>query len=225
MLARVGEIFRATECSLGANEGWNGTSCTLNDIRIVSFAARPRRSFIDQNKARTHLGIGSVISDVDTPTRLGYLFAGIQRAGEENRKRCRNSGCPQVHLILVKSARFDKNSRTPLNEQLPGNKVQFTKNFRSIEKLFLPESFAVPSTRAVGAVRIMLASYNVTERTRDIVILKARVTHSVYRLHYRSKRCYYLRPRRRLVYRSCRLWIPNVGLIFGLVWVGIGPRR
>jgi len=160
----------------------------LNAMRIVSGRA-PRAAdevVIDEIKARNNnLGLGSVLTLIgDKP----YQVVGIYSPESSARVKMSLEGLQEIlgvpgkaTYIMVKVR--DGHDKTAvarrIDEQLPGNKVQFTEEiFMSIEKsvpylgIFL--RVLVGLAAIVSGLVVMLAMYTtITERTREIGILKA----------------------------------------------------
>jgi putative ABC transport system permease protein len=164
---------------------WEGYS-KMNRINLV--AGRAPQAFdeivIDGTKARTH-AIGSTLKlfgnreyrvtgvySPDSGPRIKMSLAAMQDALEAQGKctyilvKCRN---PDEQVAVAKR----------IDTQLPGNKIQFTRDvFVSLEKsvpflgVFLRT--LVGLSAIVSALVVMLAMYTtITERTREIGILKA----------------------------------------------------
>lgn len=160
----------------------------MNNMQIEE--GRPPESadevVIDQAKARNgRLGVGSTITLFgDKP----YRVVGIYTPESGPRVKMSLSAMQEVleapgkcTYILVKSREgvSEKELAARIDKELPGNKVQFTRDvFTSLESripylgLFL--KVLVGLAAVVSALVIMLAMYTtITERTREIGILKA----------------------------------------------------
>jgi len=160
----------------------------LNDIRIVS-GRSPQAAdevVIDETKSRNNnLHVGSVINLIgDKP----YKVVGIYSPESSARVKMSLAGMQEVlgvpdkatYIMIKVRDGHDKNAvARRIDEQLPGNKVQFTEEiFVSIEKsvpylgIFL--RVLVGLAAVVSGLVVMLAMYTtITERTREIGILKA----------------------------------------------------
>jgi putative ABC transport system permease protein len=160
----------------------------MNGIRLVSGRAPQAMDevVIDETKARNNnLGVGSVLNLIgDKP----YRVVGIYSPESSARVKMSLSAMQEVlgvpekaTYIMVKVAPgHDKTAVAKrIAEELPGNKVQFTEEiFVSVEKsvpylgIFL--RVLVGLAAIVSGLVVMLAMYTtITERTREIGILKA----------------------------------------------------
>lgn len=159
----------------------------MNNIRLVQGTA-PRAAdeiVIDETKASRNHPVGSTVKVFgDKPYRVVGIYApesgaraklsleAMQDALEAPGKcsyifvKCKN---PSEQIAVAKR----------INEQLPGNKVQFTREFfpsveASIPGLTIFMRVLVILAAIVSALVVMLAMHTtITERTREIGILKA----------------------------------------------------
>src|SRR6266496_3079435 len=159
----------------------------MNDIRLVEGHAPSALGevVIDETKASHNHPVGSTIKLFgDKPYRVAGIYApesgaraklsldAMQNALEAPGK------CTYV-LVKVKNPNDQIAVARRIDEQLPGNKVQFTRDvFTSVEnsipslKIFL--RVLVGLAAVVSALVVMLAMHTtITERTREIGILKA----------------------------------------------------
>lgn len=189
----------------------------VNNIHIVA-GAPPQAAdeiVVDETKARNNkLGVGSMlqlfgdkhyrITGIYAPesgARVKMTLAAMQEALESPGK------CTYI-LIKVRNPDQEVEVAKRINERLPGNKIQFTRDlFTSLEKsipylgIFL--RVLVGLAAVVSALVVMLAMYTtITERTREIGILKA----------LGASRRYIV-----LIIESEALLISVVGLIAGFV--------
>lgn len=160
----------------------------VNDIQIV--AGRPPQAadeiIIDETKARNNkLGVGSTlklfgdkqyrVTGIYMPesgARVKMTLAAMQEVLESPGK------CTYI-LVKVRNPSEQVEVAKRIDAQLPGNKIQFTRDlFTSVEKsipylgIFL--RVLVGLAAVVSALVVMLAMYTtITERTREIGILKA----------------------------------------------------
>jgi putative ABC transport system permease protein len=160
----------------------------MNDVNIVSGRAPQANDeiIIDETKARNNnLNVGSNFSLFGNKTyrvtgiyapesgaRTKMTLAAMQEALE-------SPGRATYILIKVKDPAQQEAVAARIMQELPGNKVQLTRDvFTSIEKNipYLPIFLRVLVILAaiVSALVVMLAMYTtITERTREIGILKA----------------------------------------------------
>jgi len=160
----------------------------LNNIRVIS-GSPPQAAdevVIDETKSRNNnLHVGSVINLIgDKP----YKVVGIYSPESSARVKMSLAAMQEVlgvpnkatYIMIKVGEGHDKKAVAGrINEQLPGNKVQFTEEiFVSIEKsvpylgIFL--RVLVGLAAVVSGLVVMLAMYTtITERTREIGILKA----------------------------------------------------
>jgi putative ABC transport system permease protein len=190
---------------------------TLNEIRLVSGRApqAPDEVVIDETKARNNdLGVGSVLTLIgDKPYQVVGIYspessARVKMSLEALQEILGVPGKATYIMVKVRDGHDKTAIARRINEQLPGNKVQFTEEiFISIEKsipylgIFL--RVLVGLAAVVSGLVVMLAMYTtITERTREIGILKALGA-----------------PRRYIVFiiESEALLISVVGLVAGFV--------
>jgi putative ABC transport system permease protein len=160
----------------------------LNDIRLVSGRApqAPNEVVIDETKARNNnLGVGSGLTLIgDQPYKVVGIYSPESSARVKMSLQALQEvlGAPEKATYIMIKVRegHDKTAvAKAINDQLPGNKVQFTEEiFMSIEKsvpylgIFL--RVLVGLAAVVSGLVVMLAMYTtITERTREIGILKA----------------------------------------------------
>jgi len=160
----------------------------MNDISLVSGRAPQALDevVIDETKARNNkLTVGSTlqpfgnqqyrVTGIYTPesgARVKMTLAAMQDALEAR------GNCSHI-LVKVKDPREELTVARRIDTELPGNKIQLTREwFTSIEKnipylgVFLRVLVGLASL--VSALVVMLAMYTtITERTREIGILKA----------------------------------------------------
>lgn len=163
-------------------------SARMNELQLV--AGRPPQAndevVIDVTKARnSKLGVGDTlplfgnqpyrITGIYTPesgARVKMSLAAMQDALEAPGR------CSYI-LVKVRNPEQQVEVARRIDQQLPGNKIQFTRDlFTSLEKnipylgIFL--RVLVGLAAVVSALVVMLAMYTtITERTREIGILKA----------------------------------------------------
>jgi putative ABC transport system permease protein len=162
----------------------------MNNMSIASGGRPPEADdevVVDETKAsNSNLSVGSTtalfgdkvyrVTGIYTPesgARVKLSLSAMQKALEVQSDKCT--------YILVKSKNGvdEKALAERIDHELPGNKIQFTRDvFTSIEKsipylgLFL--KVLVGLAAVVSALVVMLAMYTtITERTREIGILKA----------------------------------------------------
>ena len=159
----------------------------MNSLRLIQ-GNSPQKAdevVIDETKAKKNHPIGSslkIFGDKlyrvvgiyapESGARAKLSLAGLQESLEAPGK------CTYI-LVKVKNPNDQVAVAKRINEQLPGNKVQFTRDvFASIESsipslgIFLRVLVALAAV--VSALVIMLAMHTtITERTREIGILKA----------------------------------------------------
>jgi putative ABC transport system permease protein len=170
----------------------------MNGLRIVEGSIPQPRSeearqrdepveiIIDETKARnSEVGVGGVLKLFgDIPHRVVGVYApesGARVKMSLSDMQDRLGAGDKATYILVKSRSGvdEKTLAERIDQELPGNKIQFTRDvFTSIEKsipylgLFL--KVLVGLAAVVSALVVMLAMYTtITERTREIGILKA----------------------------------------------------
>ncbi|HKR02568.1 MAG TPA: ABC transporter permease, partial [Pyrinomonadaceae bacterium] len=170
----------------------------MNGLRIVEGSAPKARALeggqseqmaeviIDETKARNSgVGVGGVINLFgDIPHRVAGIYAPesgarVKMALAEMQDRLGAGDKCTYILVKSKTGVDEKTLAERINRELPGNKIQFTRDvFTSIEKsipylgLFL--KVLVGLAAVVSALVVMLAMYTtITERTREIGILKA----------------------------------------------------
>jgi putative ABC transport system permease protein len=170
----------------------------MNALRMVEGRAPAARSdearqreepveiVIDETKARNSaVGVGGVLKLFgDIPHRVVGVYAPesgarVKMALADMQDRLGAGDKCTYILVKTKSEVDEKTLAGRIDEQLPGNKIQFTRDvFTSIEKsipylgLFL--KVLVGLAAVVSALVVMLAMYTtITERTREIGILKA----------------------------------------------------
>jgi putative ABC transport system permease protein len=160
----------------------------MNDMRLVTgrYPQAVDEVVIDETKAsQNNLTVGSVISlfgnqpyrvtgiySPEAGPRVKMSLAAMQDALEAPGK------CTWIY-VKVRDVNQQAVVAQRINESLPGNKIQFTRDvFTSIEDsipylgLFL--NVLVGLAAVVSGVVVMLAMYTtITERTREIGILKA----------------------------------------------------
>ncbi len=160
----------------------------VNELQIID--GRPPQAsdevVIDETKARNNnLGVGSQLPlfgnkpyrivgvySPESGARVKMTLAAMQEALEAPDKIT-------YVLVKVKNPGEEVEVAKRINERLPGNKIQFTRDlFTGIEKsipflgIFL--RVLVGLAAVVSALVVMLAMYTtITERTREIGILKA----------------------------------------------------
>lgn len=146
----------------------------------------PVEIVIDETKARnSEVGVGGVLKLFgDIPHRVVGVYAPesgarVKMALADMQDRLGAGDKCTYILVKTKSGVDEKTLAGRIDEELPGNKIQFTRDvFTSIEKsvpylgLFL--KVLVGLAAVVSALVVMLAMYTtITERTREIGILKA----------------------------------------------------
>ncbi|MDT5061981.1 MAG: putative transport system permease protein [Acidobacteriota bacterium] len=162
----------------------------MNNMSILEGGRPPEaddETVIDETKARnSNLSVGSTVNlfgdkpyrvtGIYTPesgARVKLSLSGMQKALEVPSDKC------TYILVKSKDGVDEKVLAKRIDQELPGNKIQFTRDvFTSIEKsipylgLFL--KVLVGLAAVVSALVVMLAMYTtITERTREIGILKA----------------------------------------------------
>jgi putative ABC transport system permease protein len=170
----------------------------MNGLRIVEGSAPKARVadteatdqmteiVIDETKARnSNVSVGGVLNVFgDIPHRVVGIYAPESGArvkmtmADMQERLGAGDKCTYI-LVKSKSGVDEKTLAERINQELPGNKIQFTREvFTSIEKsipylgLFL--KVLVGLAAIVSALVVMLAMYTtITERTREIGILKA----------------------------------------------------
>jgi putative ABC transport system permease protein len=141
---------------------------------------------IDETKARnSNVNVGGVLNLFgDIPHRVVGVYAPesgarVKMALAEMQERL-GAGDKCTYILVKSKAGVDEKTLAErIDQELPGNKIQFTREvFTSIEKsipylgLFL--KVLVGLAAVVSALVVMLAMYTtITERTREIGILKA----------------------------------------------------
>lgn len=161
---------------------------SMNGIRLVAGRAPQAMDevVVDETKARnSKLGIGSVLNLIgDKPYRVVGIYspessARVKMSLEAMQEALGVPGKATYIMVKVRDA-YDKAAvAKKIAEELPGNKVQFTEDiFMSVEKsvpflgIFL--RVLVGLAAVVSGLVVMLAMYTtITERTREIGILKA----------------------------------------------------
>ena len=160
----------------------------MNQIHIASGrpAAASDEIVIDETKARNNnLGLGSTLQLFsDKPYRIVGIYspesgARVKMTLTALQEALESPGRCTYILIKLRDPNQQVEVARRIDEQLPGNKIQFTRElFTSLEKsipylgIFLRVLVALAAT--VSAVVVMLAMYTtITERTREIGILKA----------------------------------------------------
>ncbi len=160
----------------------------MNEMRMME--GRPAEAVdevvIDESKARNgSLQVGSILKLFgDKPYRITGIYAPesgarVKMSLTAMQDALESPGKCTWILIKARSGVDQVELAKRINEQLPGNKIQFTRDvFTSIEKsipylgLFL--RVLVGLAAVVSALVVMLAMYTtITERTREIGILKA----------------------------------------------------
>ena len=166
---------------------WDAYS-RMNGIALIAGHAPQNADeiVIDETKARNNkLAVGGTlrpfgnkdyrIAGIYSPesgARVKMSLAAMQEALEATGK------CSHI-LVKISDSSDERSVAQRINEQLPGNRIQFTREwFTSIEKsipylnVFL--RVLVGLAAIVSALVVMLAMYTtITERTREIGILKA----------------------------------------------------
>jgi len=163
------------------------TFAKMNGISLIE--GRPPRAFdeivIDETKASRNHPVGSTVKMFgDNPYRVAGIYSPESGARSKLSIEAMQNvlGTPgKCTYILVKCKNSTEQVAVAkrIDEQLPGNKVQFTRDvFTSIETaipslgIFLRVLVGVASI--LSALVVMLAMYTtITERTREIGILKA----------------------------------------------------
>jgi putative ABC transport system permease protein len=163
------------------------TFAKMNSISLIE--GNPPRAFdeivIDETKASRNHPVGSTVKMFgDNPYRVAGIYAPESGARSKLTIEAMQNvlGTPgKCTYILVKCRNATEQVAVAkrIDEQLPGNKVQFTRDvFTSIETsipslgIFLRVLVGVASL--LSALVVMLAMYTtITERTREIGILKA----------------------------------------------------
>jgi putative ABC transport system permease protein len=160
----------------------------MNDLRMVAGRApqAPDEVVIDETKARNNkLGVGSVLKLFnDKPYRVAGIYAPesgarVKMSLNAMQEALESPGKATYILVKVRNPDEQVEVAKRINAQLPGNKIQFTRDvFTSVEKnipylgVFL--RVLVGLAAVVSALVVMLAMYTtITERTREIGILKA----------------------------------------------------
>jgi putative ABC transport system permease protein len=160
----------------------------MNGLHII--AGRPPEAadeyMIDETKARNDkIGIGSVVKLFgDKPYRVTGIYApeaGLRTKMSLSALQKLLEAPGKCTYILVKchNANEELEVAKRIDEELPGNKIQFTRDlYMSVEKsvpalnVFLRTLVALAGV--VSAIVVMLTMYTtITERTREIGILKA----------------------------------------------------
>jgi putative ABC transport system permease protein len=159
----------------------------MNNISLIE--GHPPRSFdeivIDETKAGRNHPVGSTVRMFgDKPYRVAGIYAPESGARsklsiEALQNVLEAPGKCTYILVKCKKPSDQVAVAKRINEQLPGNKVQFTRDvFTSVETaipslgIFLRVLVGVASV--LSALVVMLAMYTtITERTREIGILKA----------------------------------------------------
>ena len=163
------------------------TFARMNNISLIE--GHPPRAFdeivIDEVKASRKHPVGSSVNIFgDKPYRVAGIYAPESGARaklsiEALQSILETPGKCTYILVKCKNSSDQVAVAKRINEQLPGNKVQFTRDvFTSIETaipslgIFLRVLVGVASV--LSALVVMLAMYTtITERTREIGILKA----------------------------------------------------
>jgi putative ABC transport system permease protein len=160
----------------------------MNDLRMVAGRSpqSPDEVVIDETKARnSKLGVGSVLKLFnDKPYRVAGVYAPesgarVKMSLTAMQEALESPGKATYILVKVRNPDEQVEVAKRINAQLPGNKIQFTRDvFTSVEKsipylgVFL--RVLVGLAAVVSALVVMLAMYTtITERTREIGILKA----------------------------------------------------
>lgn len=160
----------------------------MNSINLIEGRAPQSNDevVIDEQKARDgHLTVGSQLKLFgDKPYRVAGIYspesgARVKMSLGAMQEALESTGKCTYILIKCRNPNEQLEVATRIKEQLPGNKIQFTRDvFTSIEKsipflnTFL--SVLVALSAVVSAVVVMLAMYTtITERTREIGILKS----------------------------------------------------
>lgn len=159
----------------------------MNGINLIAGHApsAPDEIVIDETKASKNHPLGSIVKVFgDKPYRVAGIYspesgARVKLSLEAMQNVLETPG--KCTYILVKCKNPDEQLAVAkrIDAQLPGNKVQFTRDvFTSVENsipslgIFLRMLVALAAV--VSALVIMLAMYTtITERTREIGILKA----------------------------------------------------
>jgi putative ABC transport system permease protein len=160
----------------------------MNGISLLSGRAPEANDevVIDETKARSNkLGVGGTLSlfgnkpyrvvgvySPESGARIKMSFGALQEALE-------SPGKATYILIKVRNPDQQVEVAKRINDQLPGNKIQFTRDVfvspeKSIPYLGVFLRVLVILAAVVSALVVMLAMYTtITERTREIGILKA----------------------------------------------------
>ena len=161
----------------------------MNGVRLVEGRAPEGREevVIDETKARNNeVGVGGTVNLFgNIPYRVAGIYA--PEAGPrvkmpldamQFRLPAEPDKCTWIY-VKVREGESEAEVARRIDEALPGNKIQFTRDvFTSVEKsipylgVFLRTLVALAAV--VSALVVMLAMYTtITERTREIGILKA----------------------------------------------------
>lgn len=160
----------------------------MNDIRLVAGRAPQANDevVIDETKARkNNLAVGSVLKLIgDKPYRVVGIYSPESTARVKMSLRAMQEAFEtgdKATYIMVKVRNSSNKAEVArrIAEQLPGNKIQFTEDVfvspeKSIPYLGVFLRVLVGLAAVVSGVVVMLAMYTtITERTREIGILKA----------------------------------------------------
>jgi putative ABC transport system permease protein len=160
----------------------------INEIQLI--AGKPPQAMdeivIDETKARNNkLGVGSTLKLFgDKQFRITGIYspesgARVKMTLQAMQDALESPGRCTYIMVKVRNPNEQIEVAKRIDAQLPGNKIQFTRDlFTSIEKsipylgIFL--RVLVGLAAVVSALVVMLAMYTtITERTREIGILKA----------------------------------------------------
>lgn len=163
------------------------TFAKMNNIRLIE--GNPPRAFdeivIDETKASRNHPVGSTVKIFsDKPYRVAGIYspesgARAKLSIEALQDILQTPGKCTYILVKCKNPSEQVAVAKRIDEQLPGNKVQFTRDvFTSIEtsipSLGIFMRVLVGVAAVLSALVVMLAMYTtITERTREIGILKA----------------------------------------------------
>ena len=140
---------------------------------------------IDETKARSNkLDVGGTLSLFSKPYRVVGIYspesgARIKMSLQALQEALESPGKATYILIKVRNPEQQVEVAKRINEQLPGNKIQMTRDVfvspeKSIPYLGVFLRVLVILAAVVSALVVMLAMYTtITERTREIGILKA----------------------------------------------------
>ncbi|HVS20671.1 MAG TPA: ABC transporter permease, partial [Pyrinomonadaceae bacterium] len=165
---------------------WDGFA-KMNDIRLIE--GQPPRALdevvIDETKAGRNHPVGSLVNLFgDKPFRVVGIYspesgARVKISLEAMQNAIEAPGKCTYILVKCKSPSEQVAVAKRIDEKLPGNKVQFTRDVfanveSSIPSLTIFLRVLVGLAAVVSALVIMLAMHTtITERTREIGILKA----------------------------------------------------